>query len=162
MMSNCVHYTVLCLHHIVYYVTCTAEFSAKTIEKLLLENRYVLHHWGAPKMVLNDIQIKALISALMNRFQLIQGPPGNACEHLPLVVSECSEIDANFHRYWKEHHRCPHCLCLCPSESREETQRSRSWWASGANSSVRPIWPAPTEMCSLLWTIQSFCGRCSG
>ena len=71
---------------------CTAEFSAETIENLLLQNRYVLRHWDESGIVLNDIQTKTLMSALMNRFQLIQGPPGmfcNACECLKSVVSEC-------------------------------------------------------------------------
>ena len=71
---------------------CTAEFSAETIKNLLLQNRYVLQHWDESGIVLNDIQTKTLMSALMNRFQLIQGPPGmccNTCECLKFVVSEC-------------------------------------------------------------------------
>ena len=75
--------TLLCsvllsqLHHTPRH---TAVFSAETIKKLLLENRFVLRHWDDSARELNDIQTKTLMSALMNRFQLIQGPPGNACE----------------------------------------------------------------------------------
>ena len=96
-MSIGVCSSTLCPHHIlyfiiVYHVTHTAEFSAETIKRLLLENRYVVHHWDPDSgIVLNDIQIKTLMSALMNRFQLIQGPPGmhNACECLQPVATQC-------------------------------------------------------------------------
>ena len=45
------------------------------IKKLLKEHPKILNLWTKRKM-LNEIQREALCCALKNRFQLIQGPPG--------------------------------------------------------------------------------------
>ena len=45
------------------------------IKKLLKEHPNILNLWTKRKM-LNEIQREALCCALKNRFQLIQGPPG--------------------------------------------------------------------------------------
>lgn len=43
----------------------------------LLQDRSVLYHQGeGGRTLLNEEQITALVFSLMNKFQLIQGPPG--------------------------------------------------------------------------------------
>ena len=45
----------------------------------LLQDLNVLYHQGeGGRTLLNEEQITALVFSLMNKFQLIQGPPGDA------------------------------------------------------------------------------------
>ena len=50
--------------------------SSREIERLLKEHPNILSHWTKHSKKLNEIQTKALCCALKNKFQLIQGPPG--------------------------------------------------------------------------------------
>ena len=76
-----------------YYEICTvlntvchpaAKYSRKGSDhsKLLklLRDSSVLYHQGVGgRTPLNEEQITALVFSLMNKFQLIQGPPGEVC-----------------------------------------------------------------------------------
>lgn len=45
---------------------------------MLLSEPYTLQHWDHSCGRLNSGQIAALLHAMVNEFQLIQGPPGNS------------------------------------------------------------------------------------
>ena len=45
---------------------------------MLLSEPYTLQHWDHSCGRLNSGQIAALLHAMVNEFQLIQGPPGTA------------------------------------------------------------------------------------
>ena len=51
------------------------ETNEKAIEKFFANHKDVFEMWGT-KMSLNQLQQKALKQGMKNRFQLIQGPPG--------------------------------------------------------------------------------------
>ena len=51
------------------------ETDGKAIEKFFTHNKDVFEMWGTKKS-LNQLQQKALKQGMKNRFQLIQGPPG--------------------------------------------------------------------------------------
>ena len=53
--------------------------SEREIKRLLKEHPNILNLWNKRK-ALNEIQREALCCALKNRFQLIQGPPGQYFE----------------------------------------------------------------------------------
>ena len=50
--------------------------SDEEIQRLLMEHPDILNHWTKRSKRLNEIQREALCCALKNKFQLIQGPPG--------------------------------------------------------------------------------------
>ena len=65
--------------------SCTVS-SEKDIRSLLKEHPNILTLWNKRKR-LNEIQREALCCALKNRFQLIQGPPGQHFEHTLVEVT---------------------------------------------------------------------------
>ena len=62
-------------------VLCIDTDEKKAVEEFLASNKHVVQMWGAGKE-LNERQQKALKEAMVNRFQLIQGPPGVYCRLL--------------------------------------------------------------------------------
>ena len=52
------------------------------IKRLLRAHPNIMNHWTKRSKKLNDIQKEALCWALKNRFQLIQGPPGQTLINL--------------------------------------------------------------------------------
>ena len=68
------HTLTVCLLCIVLCI----DTDEKAIEEFLASNKHVVQMWGAGKE-LNELQRTALKQAMVNRFQLIQGPPGVYC-----------------------------------------------------------------------------------
>ena len=53
-----------------------------------MKDRNVLYHHGEGRRTpLNEEQITALVFSLMNKFQLIQGPPGEAIHFAHCLVT---------------------------------------------------------------------------
>ena len=62
----------------VLYTVCSDE----EIKRLLKAHPNIMNHWTKPSKKLNGIQKEALCWALKNRFQLIQGPPGQYLDNI--------------------------------------------------------------------------------
>ena len=65
-----------------YYHAHPAKYSSlgsdhKKLMKILHHPNVLYHKVEGGRTLLNEEQITALVFSLMNKFQLIQGPPGN-------------------------------------------------------------------------------------
>lgn len=85
------HYVVWFLLNIIpapymYVLYACTECSDEEIKRLLREHPNIMNHWTKHSKKLNEIQREALCCAFKNRFQLIQGPPGQCHEHIGCVA----------------------------------------------------------------------------
>ena len=92
-----------------------------TVDKIF-EDQPVLALWSNDQLKLNPEQKKSLCNAIKNKFQLIQGPPGNklysiyiwhsVCTHLCTHLCMCNSVCIYNYRYWKVSNWSSSCLCL--------------------------------------------------
>ena len=84
-----VHILLYGLHTRIVNLLCIVpciDTDTEKVEEFLASNKHVVQMWGAGKEVqLNMLQQTALKEAMVNRFQLIQGPPGVYCRLLCIL-----------------------------------------------------------------------------
>ena len=65
--------------------------------ELMKDPNVLYHHGEGGRTPLNEEQITAMVFSLMNKFQLIQGPPGEAIHFAHCRVTSCKQQpDATF------------------------------------------------------------------
>ena len=82
----------VCMYVCTYICHPSAKYSGEGSDhskllKLVKDPNVLYHHGDGGHTPLNEEQITALVFSLMNKFQLIQGPPGEAIHFAHCLVT---------------------------------------------------------------------------